>query len=281
MAWYDNKDFWNVAAPVAQAGLGWYTSSKAEDEAQKRAGQVANDPMAQALEAAARGELGTVGAVDPAARFAQQQALMAPVKAKGEADLFRNLYAKGMMGLATDQGAASGAPGNTGPTWTQGQRANPLAAAYFAAQSGADQRAAYDALKEADAARSSAVNRAASLAGARNAARGEARSNLPATTKSGGFAGMLSSLAPQLPGLVKGLGGLFDGMSGGGGLPTGGYGMPSAGDWGAIEGSIAPVSYGSIAAPQFGMDDLWGDISYDGLGFDWGGGLGGGYDWSF
>lgn len=197
---------------LVQAGAGWYTNKQAQDEAKKRAAAIGGDATNQGLNAAQQAELAQVGNVDPAQLFNQQQGLMAPVKEKGQADLMRDLYKKGMLGLANDQQAASGTPGNAGPTWQNqpGQRANPLAAAYFAAQAGADQKAAYDAIQRASDLRTAGVNRVSALGGARSTAMKNAADALPARTASplqgmlGGVMGLLGN-----KGAVDAIGNLF------------------------------------------------------------------------
>ena len=288
----DSNDFWSSFSQwgpgLVQAGAGWYQNKEAQDEAKRRAGAINNDPNVAGLNAAQQAELGMVGNVDPAQLFAQQQGLMQPVKDKGQADLMRDLYKKGMLGLATDTQAASGTPGNTGPTWQNapGTRSNPIAAAYFAAQAGADQRAAYDAIKNASDLRTAGISRVASLGGARSNAMQNAAAAQPARTQSG-FSGMLSGITGLLgnKGVMDSLGGLFK-SAGSNASAILGAAKPGYDDY-----RYEDISTPAFNMPQIGMDDMYSggifdqpswnfDDFYSGGSWDSGWDLGGGYTWS-
>lgn len=265
----DTGNFWDSFSKwgpgLIQAGGNWYASNAEYEESKKRAGQVNADPNVQGLNAAQQAELKLVGNVDPAQLFAQQQGLMQPVKDKGQADLMRDLYRKGMLGLENDQQAASGAPGNTGPTWANapGVRSNPLAAAYFAAQAGADQHAAYDAIQKASDLRTAGISRVSSLGSARGDAMKNAAAGLPDVRKSSGLGGMITGLLGN-KGVMEGIGDLFKkfGSSastvfGADQMPGGlGTAMPGYDDY-RYEDVMSP------AVPQLGMDDMYSGDYFD------------------
>ena len=239
----------------------------------------ANDPTMQAMNAAQMAELSTMGNVDPAALFAQQQGLMAPVKEKGQNDLMRDLYRKGMLGLANDQQAGGG------QTWANapGTRSNPLAAAHYAAQAGADNKAAFDAINQASNLRTASANRVATLGAQRGQAQTIAKAGQAPAKGASGFTGMLSGLLGN-KGVTDALGGVLKGFGGpgaGGANTSAGYG-PNAGP--------QMLQMQPQIQPQFGMDDFYtgGNFDFGSLfGSDsWGGGdlgysldLGGGNEW--
>jgi hypothetical protein len=88
-------------------------------------------------------QMGLAGNFDPRAlaqeRLAAQQALLAPQRAKQEADLFRNLQAKGLLGTGT---FSSGLPG--------GEASNPYMAAIQGAKAQADAKLASESLTEGE-----------------------------------------------------------------------------------------------------------------------------------
>jgi hypothetical protein len=161
-------------------GSNLYSSSQGKREAEERLRRE-NPELYNRLSAAAQNQLNLAGSADPQAmatqRFQQQQELLRPLRDKQETDLVRMLHGKGMLGLATYQGAGVDPMSKTAQTWAQapGVSANPHLAAYYSARAGQESKDAYDALSEGDKRIDQLLQRAGALSGNAQSAQPVAR----------------------------------------------------------------------------------------------------------
>jgi len=156
----DYSDFWGKLGPgLLNLGAGLYTSSLANKDAASKL-TAAQGPVYNAATSGTAATLGDAGNFDPnafaAQRFAQQQALVAPVQQKQVSDLTRQLYARGMLGAGVYN------PGVEGYT-PNGSVVNPQLAALYAAQAAQQSKDAYGALDQGQNYLNTLVSRANSL----------------------------------------------------------------------------------------------------------------------
>lgn len=281
----------DLIGPAVQTAGGWYASQQAKDDDQKRSQDVMNDPgFKQAGQLQSQMLTQATGNPDQMAaqRFNAQQGLMAPVYDKGQNDLMRDLFRKGMLGLATSEGADA-----QGNTWTvaPGQQVNPMMAAFQSAKMANQSKAAYDAMREGQQFQMNAINNASNLGQQRMAANNAVRAAAPQVSKAFGMGDLFKGIGGMLtnPSVTGALGKLFSGGGAGGGAPAG---MPAPGgldNWDRM-GDLSAFGLGGSPAMSYdfgpmnfsGSDnwDLMGDLSSYGLG-DFSGGWSTGDNWSF
>jgi len=279
-----------LIGPAVQTAGGWYASQQAKDDDQKRSQDVMNDPgFKQAGQLQSQMLTQATGNPDQMAaqRFNAQQGLMAPVYEKGQNDLMRDMFRKGMLGLATSEGADA-----HGNTWTvaPGQQVNPMMAAFQSAKMANQSKAAYDAMREGQQFQTNAIQNASSLGQQRMAANNAVRAAAPQVSKAFGMGD-----------LFKGIGGMLTNKSvtdflgkqfGGGGTAAAeaaGQNLYGADNWDRM-GDLSAFGLGGsmptmpeLSMPSFDLGDNWdlmGNLESYGLG-DWGGGWSTGDNWSF
>jgi hypothetical protein len=131
---------------LVDMGVGLYGMTAGRREAADRLRE-AQGPLYDEAMAASRGALSRAGSMDPKAaaqeRFNAAQGLLSGQDAASEAALWRNLQAKGMLGLSSYDPGASGVSTAGGPI-------NPIAAAHYAARNQRNAQMSYDALNEGE-----------------------------------------------------------------------------------------------------------------------------------
>ena len=284
----------DLIGPAVQTAGGWYAQSQEKADDQKRSQDVMNDPgykQAGQLQS----QLLTQASGNPdemaAKRFQAQQGLMAPVYDKGQNDLMRDLFRKGMLGLATSEGADA-----QGNTWTvaPGQQVNPMMAAFQSAKMANQSKAAYDAMREGQQFQTNAISNASNLGAQRKTANDTVRAAAPQISKSAGRADLFKGIGGMLtnPAVTGAIGKLFSGGFGGGGAAAAeatGQNLYGLDNWDRM-GDLSAFGLGgggmmNIAPlPSFdiGTDnwDLMGNLGSYGFG-GWDGGWSTGDNWSF
>ena len=183
-------------------------------QAQKRADEkrlaAARGPVYGAAQTGALGEMAAAGGITPEATYNQQQAMLAPQQAKQQSDLYRQLYSKGMLGVANYSGGTAGAqglpaggPGMQVPGAPGAQPMNPYMAALAAGQSNANANLAANAQTQASNLRTAAIGRAGTLQGIGGA---QQTSGLQPYRRGSGVAAAGKSM---MPGMISGIGGLL------------------------------------------------------------------------
>lgn len=131
---------------LVDLGVGLYGMTAGRREAADRLRE-AQGPLYDEAMMASRGALSRAGSMDPKAaaaeRFNAAQGLLSGKDAAGDAALWRELQAKGMLGLSSYDPGASGVSTANGPV-------NPIAAAHYAARNQRDAEMAYNALNEGE-----------------------------------------------------------------------------------------------------------------------------------
>lgn len=169
--------------------------ASAQRSADEKRLAAARGPVYQQAQQGALGEMAAAGNVTPDSIYAQNQALVAPTQAKQTADMQRQLYAKGLLGVANYNPGVEGIQAGT--------KMNPHMAAMFAGQNAANAKLAAGATDQASALRTAAVGRASTLQG------------VGANQQTSGLApyqrgsGVSSAGKSMLPGMISGIGGLL------------------------------------------------------------------------
>lgn len=154
--WADPRSRNQVYGGMLDLGIGAYGMQAGRKEAAKRLNET---PYAD-FNTASRTALSRAGSMDPQAfaqqRFDAQRGLLAGVDAKSEADLMRQLYAKGLLGVANYNPGVEGiAPGTTAM--------NPHLAAFYAARNARDAKMSADSLDAGQAQIDRELNRSGML----------------------------------------------------------------------------------------------------------------------
>lgn len=140
--WADPRSRNQVYGGMLDFGIGAYGMQAGRKEAEQKL-RAAQGPLYDASMAASGRALGQAGSMDPQAfaqqRFDAQRGLLSGVDAKSEADLMRQLQAKGLLGVSNYNPGVEGiAPGTTAM--------NPHLAAFYAARNARDARMSADSL---------------------------------------------------------------------------------------------------------------------------------------
>jgi hypothetical protein len=140
--WADPSKRNQAIGGMLDLGVGMYGMNAGRKEADQRLREAQGPLYDQAMTASA-GALGQAGSMDPQAfakqRFDAQRGLLSGVDAKSEADLMRQLHAKGLLGVANYNPGVEGiAPGTTAM--------NPHMAAFYAARNARDAKMSADSL---------------------------------------------------------------------------------------------------------------------------------------
>jgi hypothetical protein len=218
---------------LVDMGVGLYGMTAGRREAAGRLRE-AQGPLYDQAMGASGVALSRAGSMDPKAaaaeRFNAAQGLLSGTDAASEAALWRNLQAKGMLGLSSYDPGASGVSTAGGPI-------NPIAAAHYAARNQRNAQMSYDALNEGEGQIDRMLSRSGRLqnqAANRQSTGLEAARTQPSRAAANmnllkGATGILKETG-MLPGIVSTGKDWLSGLFGGGGF-TDAFDDYSGGDW--------------------------------------------------